>query len=78
MWCRSCTARRQEAIARDLPAHGMTPVSIVLEDTEAARPMCRCGGPADESGHTFSLRHMEWSWKRSEAAQPSSSVRRVK
>lgn len=69
MWCHGCTARRQEAIARGLPDHAMTPVAIILQDFDAPQPMCACGGDPTENLHRFSLRHIEWGWKQSGIAR---------
>lgn len=62
-WCRECLERRQEAYAAGLPLHRATPVGIVLEDIEAARLLCKCGGDPTAFRHEISLLHLSWAWQ---------------
>lgn len=49
-------------MAEGLPGD-MTPVGIVLEDFNAPKLLCRCGGDPEAPHHTDSLLHLKWSWQ---------------
>lgn len=68
VWCRSCTERRQESIARSLPIGLPTPVRIIIEDIEAPILQCVCGGSAVSFRHEESLLHRTWAWSAKETS----------
>lgn len=63
IWCTSCRTTRQAAIAAGIPESGFLPIGIVLEDFDAPRPMCRCGGDATAVHHLQTLTHIVWAWR---------------
>lgn len=60
-WCQGCLLRRQEAMAAGVPS-GVMPVAVILEDFEAPRLQCRCGGDPEGPNHEASLLHLKWSY----------------
>jgi hypothetical protein len=40
----------------------MLPIGIVLEDFQAPRLTCRCGGDPLMPDHRHSLSHLKWEW----------------
>lgn len=64
--CRGCKVRSDHFEAAGVPS-GMVPVGIVLEDFNAPKPVCSCGGDPSDPDHKHSLLHAEWAWKQGKA-----------
>lgn len=68
IWCQGCLLQRQRAYAEGIPSD-VVPVGIVLEDFDAPKLQCRCGGDPEAPRHAESLLHLKWSWIQTEAAK---------
>ncbi len=65
IWCRGCVERRQAAYGEGIDSGAPVAAGIILEDFQAPRLQCVCGGDAEGPDHVHSLLHMRWSWGQS-------------
>lgn len=60
LYCQGCLLSRQRAYAEGID-NDLIPVRIVLEDLEAPKLVCKCGGGPEGIRHAESMLHMRWS-----------------
>lgn len=58
-----------------IPASGILPIGVVLEDFEAPQLTCRCGGDPNMPDHEHSLLHLSWAWSLDPAKRTGSFFR---
>lgn len=68
MYCSGCREALQEAFAAGLPSD-LTPVGVVLEDFDAPKLMCQCGGDPEAPLHERSLLHLKWGYQQGRPAE---------
>ncbi len=80
MWCSGCRETRQREELAAEPVAGMSRVGVILEDFEAVRPACPCGGDISSPHHTDSLTHRRWAWSTGQhlETEPVYSIRKVR